>query len=274
MEVRNDGYALTMNMLRMKAQAATHAKSIPRDEFKANWVQKVFEKKGPLLLAKDPAVPGPFGWLQWHGAQLSEACYWPAPWMELHIVLNSECWPEPCVVWLSWKTVQSKLRVRRVSSCRQPALRTNAAQLRSVLPRMGRGYMLYWEETEFPTKFSRGNQSVPKKRGGWLCAGDERSGRTAQAPCWPSSDSWSWRASVVTWRTISRNNCTRLAQTWLLFQAVSQACCNHWTSAWSGLLSLNTKHSSTRNGWQATSGCQPDGSRCHVSVSNVSHCAG
>lgn len=48
MEVQNDGYTLTMDMLRMKAQAMAHAKSTPREDFKASAssVRRFLKSKG------------------------------------------------------------------------------------------------------------------------------------------------------------------------------------------------------------------------------------
>ncbi|KAH7974503.1 hypothetical protein HPB49_016347 [Dermacentor silvarum] len=48
MEVRNIGYALTTDMVRMKAQAMAHAKSISHEDFKASagWVGRFLKRKG------------------------------------------------------------------------------------------------------------------------------------------------------------------------------------------------------------------------------------
>lgn len=47
-EVRNDGFALTTDMLRMKALALARAKNIPAGDFKASagWVRRFLKKKG------------------------------------------------------------------------------------------------------------------------------------------------------------------------------------------------------------------------------------
>lgn len=48
MEVRNNGYALTMDMLGIRAQAMARVKNIPHNNFKASagWVQRFLKQKG------------------------------------------------------------------------------------------------------------------------------------------------------------------------------------------------------------------------------------
>lgn len=48
MEVRNNGYALTTDMLRVKTQALARARSIPREEFKGSvgWLRRFLKRKG------------------------------------------------------------------------------------------------------------------------------------------------------------------------------------------------------------------------------------
>lgn len=59
MEVRNNGYALTTDMLRMRAQAMAHAKSILHDDVKASagWVRRFLKWKGLSFQQRTTLLP-------------------------------------------------------------------------------------------------------------------------------------------------------------------------------------------------------------------------